>query len=189
ALYESFDLDIPDGRQITHVGFPRDEARTSFGEQIQLEILMGRTTRTVATVDSEFAKNYAAAPQVVFTRKIFALPDLGIVSNPPVTDTVWVPLDTPFTHDAAQNLIVEYRVYANSKSNQAFSYFLDFAQFHSPITAHGQACPTSSGLLPKLESQRTAIGGTWRVALTNATASSSGTLFIGLGLLPTPLPI
>ncbi len=178
ALYESFDLQIPDGRRITHVGFPRYTSIASTGVRIQLEIRMGHSTNDVQNIDATFANNYVGTPQTVFTQKIFALPDLGTIGN--ATDRVWVPLDTPFTVDRSRNLLVEYVVTANANSNSAFNYYLAWDNFLSPIRSYGQGCAGSSGNVSSLTSSNTAIGQNWRLTLRNGTANAASSLFVGL---------
>jgi hypothetical protein len=187
-VYESWQLAIPDGARITQVGFPRDESYTSFGKRIQLQMFMGGTTREASTADREFARNYSAAPVEVYTTKVFDLPNLGVVTTPPVVHEVMVPLDVPYVFPA-ENLAVEYRVYANANGNQSFSYWLDVARFRSPVTAFGQGCVTSGGALPTLRSRPSAIGQNWVVDLTNAPASTPVMLFLDLQPAPNPIPL
>ena len=183
ALYDSLDLMVPNGRQITHVGFPADDARSSTGQRVQLEILMGHTTNDVASADRTFANNYASGPTVVYTQKILTLPNLS------PGGAVWVPLDTPFTVDRSRNLIVEYRVTANNNSNAAFNYFLDAGNFISEVRSYGVGCATSGGSVPRLTSTGTAIGETWRMRIDRAAASSQISLLVGISRPANPIPL
>ncbi len=185
-LYESWDIDIPNGKQITHLGFRREETNlSSTGVAIQLEISMGPSVLDASTADRDYAKNYSSPPSVVFTKKIFNLPNLGAAAN----DVVWVPLDTPHTFDSSKNLVVDYKVFANQAGNAAFAYRLDLATFSSPVVAHGVSCQTSGGKTPKLESSASKIGGSWAIRLTNGSSSSNTVLLVGWRPIASPISL
>lgn len=180
-------LGIPNGRQITSISFPRDSTFVVNGQAILLEISMAHTLKTAATAETTFANNFTSPPVVVRPQAIFNLPTMGDVAGSPVRCEV--PLTTPFTYDASQNLLVEFKVFANANSNQSFSYRLDVAGVRSEVSSLGQACMTSGGRTPLLRSTATAIGSNWRVSLSNSPASTNCALQIGFAPLPGPIPI
>ena len=192
AIYESHDLKIPSGKNITHVGFQIDPAYKSKGHKLLLRVCMGATTKTAKTVLTNFGANYDGAPVDVYggaAGKIFDLPDLGDSLNPNKDRPfVWVTLDVPYTYDATKNLIVEYQVLANSNSSQAFSYTLDVAQLVSPVVKIGDGCTDSGGRIPVLKSSPSAVAGTWRITLSGAPTSSAATMLTSFGRATVPIP-
>lgn len=183
ALYESWDLNVPAGHQITRIGFRADGTTIAYGRSLQLEVRMGRTDRTHANVLANFDNNYAGAPTTVFGPALFAMPDLNNVLNPnPAGGVIWLTLTTPFTFDPTQNLLVEWRVYANNNGGAAFSYTLDSATFLSPIVSGPLGCQHSGNQVPDLESRPTKVGSTWYNDLYQAPASQPLIYFINVGI-------
>ena len=99
------------------------EAVGESGVAIQLEISMGPSVLDASTADRDYAKNYSSPPSVVFTKKIFNLPNLGAAAN----DVVWVPLDTPHTFDSSKNLVVDYKAIPLVVVNNGHTIQLDCA--------------------------------------------------------------
>ena len=179
-------LNLPANAQINSLRFPADGTIQSFGESLQMQILMAHTTRNAGDASSTFDDNYTSGlPQTVFATQIFTLPDLNNPLAPGgISQEVVVPLDTPFTFDGVSNLLIEFVITANSNGNQSFTYRLDWGFDNSVVNALGNGCQTSGGSVPTLTSQPTAIGDTWSIALSSAPASSMVSLSIGLSNFP-----
>lgn len=185
ALYEAWDLDVPAGHQITQIGFRLDGTATALGKQLQLEVRMGQTDRLATTMLSNFDNNYLGTPQTVFGPALFAMPNLT-----PANPIIWLPLTTPYTFDPSHNLLVEWRITANSVGGQSFSYPLDRATFDSPVVTGTGGCAHSGGPVPSLLSRHSKIGGTWYLDLTQAPAGQPVIQFLNVGLpLSTPFPL
>lgn len=178
-VYSKWRLGIPNGAQINRVGFRPDMAGTGTGQQVQMEIWMGHTDNLGSGVSTTFDNNYLAPAVRVYDLAIYALPTVPPVSPGPNPATIWIPLDRPFTYDNSHNLVVEYRIFANSNGNAAFSYRLDVATYLSDTTTFGTACPTSSSRLTRVTTQPVAAGGSLSVSIANGPASSPGSLLIG----------
>ncbi len=180
-FYDHWDLHIPNGRSISRIGFPRDPGLSSTGYGILLKVQMGQSTLSLANVSTTFATNFTTTPTNVFANatgaaKIFTLPNLGT----PGVDTVWLPLDAPFTFNASQSLVVDFQVSANQNGNNAFNYYLDSAGVLSADTSIGQACMTSGGATPRLTSSSTYVGGNWALAISSAPSTTPMILFVGV---------
>ncbi len=185
ALYEAWDIGVPANHQITAIGFRLDGTATALGKSLQLEVRMGQTTRTATTAVANFDNNYTGTPQTVFGPALFVMPNLT-----PANPIIWLQLTTPFTFDPTYNLLVEWRITANSSGGTAFNYPLDRAAFVSPVVTGVGGCPHSGGPTPQLESRPTKIGGTWYEDLTTAPAGQPVILFMNAGLpLSTPFPL
>src|SRR5690606_33260015 len=179
-IYSNWNQPLPHGAQITKVGFRPDASGTGTGHQLQLEVWMGHTTNLHSTVSTTFDNNYDSPPIRVVDQRIVALPTVPSVSQGPQTTYVWIPLDRPFTYDGSKNLVVEYRITANSNGNQSFTYRLDSASFYSETTTFGTACATSNQRMPAMSMQRAAAGQLLSFSLNNGPASSPGVLVIVL---------
>jgi hypothetical protein len=181
AVYESWDVAVPAGRQITRLGVRADGTTLSYGHSLQLEVRMGRTEKTGADLLGSYDANYFGAPTTVFGPALFTLPDLNNVLNPnPNGGMVWLNLTTPYTLDPSKNLLVEWRVLANNNGGAAFPYHLDSADFESPITTGPQGCMHSGNQIPTLLSRRTAVGDTWYCDLRDAPANQLAVWFINV---------
>lgn len=179
AVYEAWDLTVPNGHQITRIGFRAHGTTVALGKSLQLEVRMGTTLQTAASMVTNFDTNYIGTPTTVFGPALFTLPDLNTGLNP--TQVVWLNLTTPFTYDATKNLVVEWRITANSNAGASFNYALDRARFESPITSGAPGCMHSGNQAPRLLSRSTKIGTTWYNDLTNAPANQIAVLFLNLG--------
>ncbi len=176
-VYEDWDLGVPANTPITRVGFRQDDLGVPLPQRLlNLEVRMGVTNQTAASLGTDFGANYAAPPTVVFPQGLYTLPAIN-VGNPIV---FWVNLTTPYQYPGG-NLLVEFRVFGNNNGNAAFSYFLDEASFVSPVTAGVSGCPHSGGLVPTLVSGPTAVGSTWLLSLLNGPANSPVVLFVAPG--------
>lgn len=178
-IYSKWRLGLPNGAQIARVGFRPDMAGTGSGQQIQLEIWMGHSDNLGTGVSTTFDNNPVAPVVRVYDRQVYALPTVPSVATGPNPTTIWIPLDRTFAYDASHNLLVEYRIFANSNGNAAFSYRLDNATFVSDTSTFGTACATSSSRMPAITTQPAAIGSSLSLALANGPASSSGVLIVG----------
>jgi hypothetical protein len=182
AVYESWDLNIPAGSQINRIGFRANGTTIAYGEALNLHIRMGQTDETAASLTNDFAANYFGQPTSVFGPALFQLPDLNNVLNPnPDGNIVWVNLTTPFSYDPSKNLLVEWRVLANSNGGASFSYTLDRASFDSPILTGPAGCQHSGGQTPSLLSQPTKLGSIWSTNLQQAPANQPLILFLNVG--------
>jgi len=136
TVYEAWDLRIPAGRQITRVGFRAEPNILSTGYALQLEVRMGRTTGTAQSLDPTFDNNWSAPPTTVFGPAIFQLPDLNNPQRPnPDAPNVWLNLTTPYTWNPSENLLIEWRVLANSNGSAGFTYWLDSPGFLSAVNS------------------------------------------------------
>lgn len=186
AVYESWDLTIPNGRSITRIGFRQDGSTASTGYSLQLEVRMGRTLRTAADLAADYDSNYQGSPTTVFGPALYALPTLTAQTSGAM---LWLDLTTPFVHDSSRNLLVEWRVYANSNGSAPFNYYLDSATFSSPVVAGPAGCPHSGNQTPTLTSQPSRVGGTWSCYLGTAPASQLAVWLVNFGPLVSPYPI
>ncbi len=189
CLYEAIDLQVPSGNQITKVGFRQDATMTTLdtGRSVQLEIRMGYSTLTAATMGTNFDTNYAAPPVTVFGPATVVLPNLHDTANPLVNGMFFITLTTPFTYlPAGQNFVVEYRCFGNSGGGTAWNYRLDRADYYSPVIYGPAGCPHSGGGTPNLTVAPTRPGLTYTNTMSMGPANSVGVLAINLGvpLLP-----
>jgi hypothetical protein len=191
AVYESWDIQVPSGHQITRIGFRADGTIQALGKSLQLQVRMGQTDRTAATLQSTFDNNWFGTPTTVFGPALFTLPDLNNPASPnPDGPLVWLTLTTPFTYDPSRNLLIEWRILANSNGGAAFSYQLDRATFESPIVTGPLGCQHSGNQIPDLESRDTKIGTNWITDLYQAPASQPVFLLVNVGgSLVTPYPL
>lgn len=194
--YSRFRLGMPNGAVIRRLGFRPDVAGTGAGRQVVVEIVMGHAAPTVLNtgMSTTFSSNYSTTPVTVYTPKALTLPTIPAAASGPNNNFVWIPLDTPFTYDNTQNLVVEYRVTANSNGNAAFSYALDAGAAVTPTGTFGAACQTSGNTTPALTAGAATVGANWNHSLTNGPASSSGILLIGVSNttfngVPLPFPL
>jgi hypothetical protein len=169
AVYESWDLLVPNGTPITRIGFRRDGTASLTARSLMLEVRMGTTAHTAASLGSNFDNNYSSPPTTVFGPALYSLPT---ITGSPGGQQIWLTLTTPYVFNAASNLLVEWRITANSNGNASFSYALDRGTFDSPLVSGPVGCPSSGGQTPDLQSTRAAIGQNWRLSLTHAPASS-----------------
>lgn len=183
ALYEGVDLAIPAGNQITRIGF-REDGQTptvDLGRALQLEIRMGYSQETAATMGTNFANNYSSAPVSVFGPALYQLPDLRDASNPLPNGQFFIDLTTPFTYDPTQgNLVVEYLVFGNNGGGTAWTYRLDRGDFYSPVTYGPAGCAGQNGT-PNLTAQPVRPGFSYQARVTSAPGSSFGVLVIKPG--------
>lgn len=170
AVYETWDLQIPYNTPIARIGVRQDGTNASTGYALQLEVLMGYTSNTVANFSSTYATNYASAMTSVFGPALFTLPNLTSAGG----TTVWLNLTTPFHYDPplGQNLLVEWRIAANSNGNAQFNYYIDRATFVSTVISGPAGCPHSGNNTALLTSQPTAVDNYWSMSLSRGPASS-----------------
>lgn len=178
-IYSNWRFDVPNGAQIRRIGLRPDFTGTGAGRLVQLEMLMGHGQTIGTGASTTFATNYIAPPVVVYTPKQLSLPTVASASSGPHPTSVWVPLDTPFQYDATKNLIVEYRVSANSNGNAAFSYRMDVATAVSTATTYGAACATSAARLPTVAAGAALVGNNWTLTISAGPASTAGVLILG----------
>jgi hypothetical protein len=185
---------VPHGAQITRIGFRPDALATDTGRRVQFQIQMGHGTQTLFTVSSLFAQNYSSAPTVVFARRIVQLPNLVAAPPGPSNDKVWIQLDTPFTYDASQNLVVDFSISAIDNGNQAFPYRMDLPTWVADRSSFGTGCVQSDGRTPEITTQNGYVAGPWTVTLSRALPNSVYSLHVGAGTsswlgIPLPFPL
>lgn len=182
ALYESWDITVPAGRQITRIGFRANGTQIAYGRSLQLEVRMGQTQEDADSMLTNYDANYLGSPTTVFGPALFTMPDLNNVLNPnPEDPYIWLTLTTPYTFDPSENLLVEWRVIANNNGGASFSYPLDRCQFLSPNIQGPDGCAHSGNEIPELDSRPTRVGQTWYCDLRDAPASQLAGWFINLG--------
>jgi hypothetical protein len=183
---DSWDLAIPNGRQISKIGFTRDGSRTSSGTQIQLEIKMGQPTLSLSQIGNNFANNYqGGSPTTVFNQQIYNLPDLG---GPTGVEEFFIMLDAPYAFDDSKVLVTEFVVTATAPSNQAFNYFIDRGTALVGQRSYGLGC-TNGTTVPTLRSTATRIGRNWTLQARNLTANAPAIWLVGVQSFEPGLPL
>lgn len=186
ALYDRTDLAIPIGHSITKLGFRQDATLTAMdtGRTLQLEVRMGYSSNTPATMVTAFDTNYAAPPVTVFGPTSFVLPNLRDSANPLPNGRFFVTLSTPFVYSpaAGQNLVVEYRVFGTSGGGAQFTYRLDRADYYSPSTYGPAGCPHAGGGTPNLTLAPTRPGLNFTCNVATGPANSPAVLALNLGV-------
>jgi hypothetical protein len=180
CVYEAIDLAIPSGNQITQVGWREDAQYTTLdpGRILQLEIRMGYSTMTAATLGTNFANNYSTTPVTVFGPAAYTLPDLRDSSNPLPNGQFFITLAAPFTYNPSLgNLVVEYLVYGNSGGGTSWNYRIDRGDYYSPVTYGPAGCPGSNGT-PTLAAQPTRPGLSYSTNVAHGPGSSFAILVI-----------
>lgn len=186
CVYDGWDLGVPIGHQITQIGVRQHGGATSTGCTLQLEVRIAETTYTSDTLTTSYDTNFTTPPTTVFGPAPFTLPNLD-----PSTfgQQIWLPLTTPYTYHGG-NLLVEWRITANSLGGGMFFYYLDAASFSSPVGQGQPGCPDSQNHVSQLISTPTVIGSNWTLDLWYAPANALGFLILQCNapLLP-PYPL
>jgi hypothetical protein len=166
---------------------------------VDLDIKVGYTTRSLATLGTTFDANWDAGPPVtVAPRAQFVFPDQPPTPSTSPTDfQVTLPWSSTFAWTPApgRNLLIEVTVYGNSWGNGIYGYALDNlggtqALWGTPATAatgvlrgFGPAIglvEETHTAVPRLYSNNTPqIGDTFRVRVSQAAASSFALMTIG----------
>jgi hypothetical protein len=181
CLYEQVDLAIPSGRSITKLGFRQDATLTTLdtGRTLQLEIRMGYSANTQASMVTTFDANYAAPPATVFGPAAFVLPNLRDPANPLPNGRFFITLTTPFAYaPGANNLVVEYLCHGNSGGGATFNYRLDRADYYSPVTLGPAGCPHAGGGTPSLAISSVRPGLSYSTSLASAPGNSFAVLLL-----------
>jgi hypothetical protein len=191
-VYDAAGFGVPAGHQITRIAFREDGAFTSLvpGRSLQLEVRMGWSTFSASNLSGTFDNNYAAPPTTVFGPTLFVLPALHDAGAPLPNGRFGIDI-TPFTYSppAGQNLLIEYRIFGTSGGGAPFTYYLDRADYVSPVVNGPAGCPHSSGTAV-LTVDPTRPGLYFNANMASGPAASPGLLAvnIGTGLTP-PLPL
>ena len=193
-IYDAGKMRVPNAAQIRRVGFRQDASfnTASVSHIVLMSARMNATTVDPSSASGTFASNYTGTPTTVFAQRNFTLPAFGAPPANPSPNIVWIPLDTPWQHDASKSLLVEFAVLANNNGNAAFTNTVDVAPFFSPQASFGTGCQTSTSTTPTLTSNSVALNQFWSLSLTNAPVNAPSVLMVGLsntswnGL---PLPI
>ena len=184
-VYDKAELTVPANSSITKLGYRQDAQNkvASTGYSVQLETLMGESTKDYSTVGANFANNYTGTPVTVFTKKIFVLPNMAAptaTGTNPSTTFLSLPLDTPYLYTKTNNLVVEHKVYANNNGNAAFTYYLDVDPFRTVTSSYGAGCVNSSSKTGNVASNVVGLGGYWQLSITNTTPVAPTAVFIGV---------
>lgn len=188
-LYDAFDVQVPAGAQIHRLGFREDRTITwpNAGRTLQLQVRMGFSNFDHANASYLFDQNYATTPVTVFGPAAFALPDLRNPALPLADGKFWIPLTTPFLYQPnGRNLVVEFMIYGTSGGGGAFDYYLDRADFHSPVASGPAGCVHLAGGPPELTIDPTAVGSYFQARAAQAPPNSLSVLLFAVGtqLLP-----
>ena len=101
------------------------------GYPIDLQIDVGYTTLTPATITTTFASNFDSGPPItVLPQRTVVLPDMNPIPNPvPSSFLVEIPFVNPFPYQpqAGRNLLVQVTQRGNGAGDQPFVYMLDAA--------------------------------------------------------------
>ncbi len=183
AVLESWALNIPNGRQIDQIRLRQNEGSPSPARMIQVAVYMGGTDKTALTASSTFTDNYTnGTPRtLVYGPAIFNLPALSATQAP--WQEVVLPLTTPYTYNANENLVLEFVITANNNANNSFAYYVDAGYFTSAVATFGQGCLTSANQVPALTGTGGYYGGSVSFALSQAPSNS--TLYFNLNVAPT----
>ncbi|MCA8954278.1 MAG: hypothetical protein KDE27_32520 [Planctomycetes bacterium] len=180
-VYEAVDIAVPTGNQITRIGFREDGTLTAMdpGRVLQLEIRMGYTTETAATISGTFATQYSGTPVTVFGPAMLTLPNLRDSANPLPNGQFFVPFSTPFQYDPSQgNLLVEYLVYGNNAGGAPWNYRLDRADYYATRNYGPGGCQHSGGQTPTLTIANMRPGSNYSTTLASAPQSAFAVLSI-----------
>ncbi|MCA8966780.1 MAG: hypothetical protein KDC48_18005 [Planctomycetes bacterium] len=191
-FYDHRDLSVPLGATITRLGFRQDATLTALdqGRSLQLEVRMGYTDLPATAPSTTFDSNYALPAVTVFGPAVFTLPNLRDANAPLPNGQFFIPLTTPFVYQPnGRNLVVEYRVLANSVGGASFNFRLDRADFYSPVVLGPAGCPHSGNHTPQLTITPTRIGSSLTASLAQAPANSFVMMAIDLGRLAQPYPL
>lgn len=185
CVYEQWDLPLQPGATITRLSFRQDATLTAMdtGRSLQLEVRMGYTQNTHATLSTNFDANYAAAPVTVFGPALLALPNLRDANNPLADGKVHIDLTTPFVYQpgAGDNLVVEYRIFGNSGGGTAWNYRLDRADYYSPLATGTPGCRHSGGRTPTLTLSPVRTGSSFTASIASGPGNSLALLLIAPG--------
>ncbi|MFQ5505544.1 MAG: hypothetical protein ACE5F1_12205, partial [Planctomycetota bacterium] len=117
--------EMPANLVINCIGF-RHGNRRDTGATIDLEIWLGFTTFDRNTITGNYASNQnSGTPVLVYTRKMYKVPDMGSPNTTPTFFSNQIKLDKPFVwvQQSGRNLLFECKVHGNSAGNRSFSYF------------------------------------------------------------------
>lgn len=191
-VFDTVSMSVPVGQQISAIGWREDTQVTSMnaGRSLQLEVRVGYTTYTAANITSNFDNNWAGTPTTVFGPALFVLPNLRD-PNAPLPGGRFNLSVTPFTFapPTGQNLLVEFRIYGTSGGGSPFTYFLDRADYVSPVASGPAGCPHTTGTA-NLSFEPTRPGLFFSASVTTGPTVSPCALALNLGSpLATPYPL
>ena len=179
-FFEKSQLGLPNKAKILRFGFRQDGESVLASRTIELEILMGASTRSADTLLPSFGANYSGNPITVLSKAKIMLPAVPRPTNNERGQIIWLPLDYPYTVDASRSLLVDLQIFDEGVSdNRSFSYPLDKASYRSPRASFGRGCDTSAATTPKLEAGPAYLGGEWRYAVSGAPPNALNIAIIG----------
>jgi hypothetical protein len=191
-VFDTVSMSVPVGRQISAIGWREDGQVPTMnpGRSLQLEVRVGYTTHTAATLTGTFDNHFAAPPTTVFGPALFVLPNLRDPNAPLPNGRFNLPI-TPFTFapPTGQNLLVEFRVFGTSGGGTPFTYFLDRADYVSPVVSGPAGCAHTTGT-SVLTMQPTRPGQYFDASVATGPAISPCVLALGIGsTLASPYPL
>ena len=193
CVYNQLDLAIPVGTSIRKLGFRQDQDLTTLnaGRSLQLEVRMGYTANSHTGMSSTFDTNYVGTPVTVFGPALFTLPNLRDPAAPLPNGRFFLNLTTPFPYNpGANNLVVEYRIYGTSGGGNSFTYYLDRADYFSPVVNGPAGCAHLAGGPPVLATTPVSINSYYTASISQAPANSLSVLVLSLGgQLATPFSL
>jgi hypothetical protein len=184
VVYNRLDLAIPNGASIVKLGFREDTETTTMnqGRGLQLEVRMGWTANDETNASHQFDVNYASPPTTVFGPALYTLPNLRDPGNPLPNGRFSITLATPFVYaPGANNLVVEYRVFGTSGGGAQFTYFLDRADYHSPVVDGPPGCLHFGGGPPVLRLLPVQTNAWFTANVSAAPANSLAILVMSVG--------
>ena len=184
CLYDTIDIDIPSGNQITRLGFREDGSTTPIdvGRSLQLEVRMGWSNEDHQSMTTNFDNNYESPPTTVFGPALFVLPDLRDAAAPLPNGEFYIDLTTPFSFvPNGRNLVVEYRVFGTSAGGSSFTYRLDRADYVSNVTYGVAGCPHAGGGPANMTIAPTRPGLNFSASVSGAPTSAPAFLIVALG--------
>jgi hypothetical protein len=192
VVFDAPSIAVPSGRQISRLAWREDGTFTSLvaGRSLQLEVRMGWSTYNSTNLTSTYDNNFASPPTTVFGPALFVLPALHDPAAPLPNGRFGIDI-TPFnyTPPAGQNLLIEYRIFGTSGGGAPFNYYIDRADYVSPVVNGPAGCPHSSGTAA-LVFDPVRPGLYFSGTVTNGPAAAPGVLALNVGNpLVTPFPL
>jgi len=176
---------------ITSINIRKDgvSATAIAARSMDVEISLGHTSASAATISTIFANNLGPAPSTVLPYTNVNLPALSNVSLP--NPIGWqFPFATPFTYTAPQgNLCWELR-FRNNTSTATAPFDAATATSAAVNTPIGSGCVATGQTLPAVIDTRslTISNGNYRNRLNRAAANAPAALFIGFQQQQISLP-
>lgn len=108
---------LPEPMRIDQLEFFAGSTNSSNATTLDMEVLIGHGN--AFGVSGQFGSNFATGPLVAAPRQ-----NLNLLAGAPGAVVLTVPFSTQFTWDNVRPILIEIRIYGNSRSSQPFSYNL-----------------------------------------------------------------